>query len=67
MKAVAEPPKSSIEFLGPIADERPDIIARYLASIIDSSDDAILGKDLNGIIKSWNASAARHRQSGERV
>jgi PAS domain S-box-containing protein len=56
---VAELPKSSIQLLGPIADERPDIIARYLASIIDSSDDAILGKDLNGIIKSWNAAAER--------
>lgn len=56
---MAELPKSSIQLLGPIADERPDIIARYLASIIDSSDDAILGKDLNGIIKSWNAAAER--------
>ena len=39
--------------------KRDEEAARHYAAIVESSDDAIVSKDINGVITSWNSGAQR--------
>jgi PAS domain S-box-containing protein len=41
------------------ARKRTDEALAHMAAVVDSADDAILSKTLDGIVKSWNGGAAR--------
>ena len=46
-------------FPQPLIELTREEIMAHLAAIVESSDDAIISKDLNGIITSWNGGAER--------
>ena len=51
--------KEALPYRGRHRTSSPDVPQIELASIVESSDDAILSKDLQGIIHSWNKGAER--------
>ncbi len=56
---MTQPSKEDLERLWSIVGKRLDVTAHFLASIVESSDDAIITKDLASIIRSWNKGAER--------